>query len=200
MQEPTHILAGVIIQRSFESVRPRALALGLTAVCAFLSHGLLDRLANATYHPPNPDFNNPFWVSFHAGVVILTVVFLFVWWRRYKWGIFFAALPDLDWVFIHGREILIKLAHDHPSLQTITNHLPYYHKPYMHNLLHVVFNVWPPFKYLKVPTHRFKPWACLWEVALVLAMLAVIYFLTQNRPVPPAAIPAPAETSSPPLS
>ncbi len=179
MQEPTHILAGVIIQRSLETVRPRALGLGLTAVCAFLSHGLLDRLANATYHPPNANFEDPFWVCFHSGVLIFTIVFLIVWWRRYKWGIFFAALPDLDWVFIHGQKIF-------------HIHLAYYRKPHMHNLLHVVFDVWPPFKYLRIPSHRFNPWASLYEVSLVLAMLIAIYFLNKKRPPRMPDAPAPA--------
>ena len=188
MQAPTHILAGVIIQRSFETVRPRGLALGLTAVCAFLSHGLLDKLANATYHPPNADFNSPFWVSFHSGVLVVTIVFLVMFWRRFKWGIFFAVLPDLDWVFIHGQKIF-------------HIYIGFYQKPHMHNLLHVVFDVWPPFKYLHVPSHRFNPWACLWEVALVLAMLGVIYLFNKNRPASVAAVPA-LETTTPaaPLS
>jgi hypothetical protein len=178
MQEPTHILAGVIIQRSFETIRPRRVALGLTAVCAFLSHGLLDRLANATYHPPNADFHSVFWVCFHSGVLILTVLFLIRWWRRYKWGIFFAALPDLDWVFIHGQQIF--------HIDT-----GFYHKPYLHNFLHIIFDQKPPFSYLRVPNHRQNPWACLYEVGLVLAMLAAIHHLTKKRtapvPVPPCA-------------
>lgn len=180
MQEPTHILAGVLIQRSFQSVRPRALALTLTAACAFLSHGLLDRLANATYHPPNGSLESLFWLPFHYCVFVFTIIFLIIWWRRYKVGIFFAALPDLDWVFIHGQQIL-------------HIHKPFYQKPYMHNLLHVVFDVWPPFKYLRVPNHRFNPWACLYEVALVLAMLVAIRFLTKS---PTPAVPAVAEPAA----
>jgi uncharacterized protein (TIGR00251 family) len=156
-----------MIQRAFEPVRPRALALSLTAVVAFLSHGLLDRLANATYHPPNADFHDPFWVIFHSCILVLTIVFLVIWWRRFKWGIFFAALPDLDWVFIHGQEIF--------HIQ-----LPFYQKPIMHNLLHKVFDDMPPFSYLTVPNHRHNPWACLWEVALVLALLAVIYYQSKK--------------------
>ncbi len=174
MQAPTHILAGVLIQRSFQSVRPRALRLGLTAVCAFLSHGLLDKLANATYHPPNANFHDPFWVCFHSEVLIVTILFLVIWWRQYKWGIFFAVLPDLDWVFIHGQEIFHL-------------HLPFYHKSYMHHLLHIVFDVWPPFKWLHVPAHRFNPLACLYEAGLIASMLAGIYLLTKKKAPPTAA-------------
>jgi len=52
MQEPTHILTGVIIQKSFEGSRHPKLALGLTAVITFLSHGFLDKLSNLTYQLP----------------------------------------------------------------------------------------------------------------------------------------------------
>jgi hypothetical protein len=52
----------------------------------------------------------------------------------------------------------------------------------MHNLLHVVFDLTPPFSYLRIPNHRRNPWACLWEVALVLAMLVALYLLKRGRP------------------
>lgn len=106
MQEPTHILAGVIIQRSVQlTCGRRAGALVLTAVAAFLSHGLLDRLANFTYHPPQADFHDPFWVVFHSCVLVTSILFLYIWWRRFKIGVTFAMLPDLDWVIIHGQKI-----------------------------------------------------------------------------------------------
>ncbi len=177
MQEPTHILAGVIIQRSFEPVRPRALGMALTAVAAFLSHGLLDRLANFTYHPPKANFHSLFWVTFHSGVLICTILFLVIWWRRYWWGILFACLPDLDWVFIHGQEIFgIKV--------------PFYRTPHMHHLLGYVFDKSPPFSWMRIPSNRFNPWACLWEVGLVIAMLLLIHLPNRKRlpapePLPP---------------
>lgn len=168
MQEPTHILAGILIQRAFEPVRPRALGLGLTAVCAFLSHGLLDRLANATYHPPNANFHDPSWVCFHSSILLLTIAFLMKWWRRWKWGIFFACLPDLDWVFVHGQEIF-HFKH------------PIYTKPYMHRFLNEVFNRWLHLSKLQVPNHRMNVLACLWEVALVLLMLGALHLLNKRQ-------------------
>jgi hypothetical protein len=65
----------------------------------------------------------------------------------------------------------------------------------MHNLLHVIFDETPPFSYLTVPNHRHNPWACLYEVGLVLAMLVVIRFLTKGRP--PRIPPAPAAVAQP---
>src|SRR5580698_10492874 len=85
MQEPTHILAGVIIQKSFEGSKHPKLALGLTAIIGFLSHGFLDKLANLTYHPAKPDFHSPVWVGYHSFVVVATVAFLVLWWRKFKW-------------------------------------------------------------------------------------------------------------------
>jgi hypothetical protein len=158
MQEPTHILAGVLIQKSTQSILGRRwCGRVLMAVLAFLSHGLLDRLANMTYHPPQADFNNTFWVAFHSCVLITTILFLWIWWRPYKWCVTFAMLPDLDWVFIHGGAT-------------------FYRKPYMHNFLHIIFDETPPFSWLKVPNHRHNPWACLWEIGLIVVMLAIIRF------------------------
>lgn len=120
MQAPTHILAGVLIQKAFVWKQHRRLALGLTAVCAFLSHGLLDKLARLTYHRANPDFHSPIWVGYHAALILVTLLFLYWWWKPFKWGIIFASLPDLDRVFIHAQEIF------HFSI-------PFYRQPHLHN-------------------------------------------------------------------
>ena len=81
MQEPTHILAGVIIQKTCEKIPSRRMALATTAVVAFLSHGFLDNLARITFHPADPDFHSVFWVSYHTLVLLTTIVFLIIWWR-----------------------------------------------------------------------------------------------------------------------
>ncbi len=167
MQEPTHILAGVAIQKAFAGVKPRPLALGLTAIVAFLSHGILDKLANVTYHPPQADFHSPFWVCFHLAVVLATIAFLYYWWREYRWGITFAVLPDVDWVFIHGQEIF-------------HFRIPWYRQPHLHHLLQRMLE-WTPFAYLdRLPSNRHNPWGCLWEILLILALLMVIRFLPKK--------------------
>jgi hypothetical protein len=169
MQLPTHIITGVIIQKLCARARPRALALGLTAGLAFLSHGVLDKLAQVTYHPPAPDFHSLFWVSYHSALVLATIVFFCIWWREFRWGITFAILPDLDWVFIHGQEIFhIKI--------------PFYRQPHLHHLLHFIVDKTPPFTYLsRLPNNRHNPWACLWELLLVAALL-IVNFSLGRRP------------------
>jgi hypothetical protein len=172
VQEPTHILAGVIIERSVQlTCGRRAWTFLLTAALAFLSHGLLDKLANFTYHPPNANFHDPFWVIYHSCVLAATVLFLCIWWRTFKLGIAFAMLPDLDWVIMHGQEIF-------------HFRIPFYQRPHMHDLLGLIFDRTRPFSLLKIPSHRHNPWACLYEAALVLLMLGAIYLLTKPQPGP----------------
>jgi hypothetical protein len=158
MQAPTHILAGVLIQKGFAGKQHPRLALALTAVCAFLSHGLLDKLANLTYHRANPDFHSPVWVAYHAALVLATCLFLYWWWKPFKWGIIFAVLPDLDWVFIHAQEIF-------------HFRLGFYRQPHLHHLLGRVVDGLPPFAWLnRLPNYRQSPWAILPEVALLVAL------------------------------
>ena len=162
MQEPTHILAGVIIQKCFDWRKYRAIGLALTAIVAFLSHGLLDKVSDVTYHPANPDFHSVIWVGYHLAVVGFTILFLVIWWRRYWWGILFSMLPDFDWVFIHGQEIFhIKI--------------PFYRQPHLHHLLHWIYAQVPALSFLDhLPNHRHNPWAILWELLLVAALILVI--------------------------
>lgn len=154
MQLPTHILTGVAIQKAFERVKYRPLALVCIAVLAFLSHGLLDKLAIMTYHKPNADWNSVIWVGYHFGFLLpVTIYFFYKFWRKYKFGIMFAILPDFDWVFIHGQKI------------TGIN-IPFYKKPHIHNLLHSIFDTLFPFLN-NLPDFRFNPWTALFEIVLV---------------------------------
>ena len=177
MQEPTHILAGVIIQKCFDGAKHRKLALGLTAAAGFLSHGLLDQLARVTYHPAKPDFQSPVWVGFHTVVLAATILFLVVWWKKFKWGILFAAVPDVDWIFIHGQEIF--------HFQ-----IPFYRTPHLHNLLGFIYDKIPPFSfvthYIKLlPYNRHNPWAGLWEGLLIAALLLVSGLLAPAKSCAP---------------
>jgi len=156
------MLAGVLIQKAFGRMQHRRLALGLTAVCALLSHGVLDKLANLTYHLANPDFHSPIWVGYHAALVVVTILFLYWWWKPYKWGIIFACLPDLDWVFIHGQEIF-------------HFRIPFYRQPHLHHLLGRIVNDLPPFSWLnRLPNFRHNPWAILPEVVLLVVLATAL--------------------------
>lgn len=180
MQEPTHILTGVIIQKSFEGSKRPGLALGLTAVIGFLSHGFLDKLANVTYHPAQPDFRSLVWVGYHSFVVVATVVFLILWWKRFKWGIVFACLPDADWVFIHGRQVL------NAVFQT---HSDFYPRPYIHNFDGYIWEHVPPFSFVTpfldhLPNLRHDPLACVFEFMLVAILLLALKLIMMGKRLP----------------
>lgn len=176
MQEPTHILTGAILQKVLEG-KPRAVTVPVIAVTAFLSHGFLDKLAQITYHPAQPDFHSPFWVTYHLTLLAVTIGFLRLWWRRYKWGVTFAMLPDFDWIMVHGQEIF--------HIQ-----IPFYREPLMHHLLGYIWEKIPPFSFVtpwlgRLPNYRHQPWACLNEVLIVGGLLVVFWLLTLGKSYQP---------------
>lgn len=173
MQEPTHILTGVIIQKSLAWVKPRPVGIALTAAVAFLSHGFLDELARVTYHPADPDFHSVFWITYHSILLVTTIAFFWLFWKSYKWGVTFATLPDLDWVFIHGQQVF------HVQI-------PFYRTPHMHDFLHIIYHKIPPFTWVtaqleRLPNNRHQPWACLWEVLLVSVLLLIIRLMSMAK-------------------
>lgn len=179
MQTPTHIVAGMLIQKAFQG-KNRTVTLAATAVVGFLSHGFLDKLSRVTFHPADPDFHSAFWVGYHLSLLATAIVFLCLWWRQYKWGIIFANLPDVDWIFIHGQEIF------HFKI-------PFYRQPHVHQCLGFIYDRIPPFSYVthaidRLPNERHNPWACLWEVLLVVLMLVAFWLLTLAKSYRPGEI------------
>lgn len=170
MQAPTHILTGSIITEAFKPMKNRVVASLLIAVCAFLSHGLLDKFAIMTYHRPDAELDNPVWVGYHAGVLVATILFIRWWWKDYKLGIIFAMLPDVDWIFIHGQKI-------------IGINIPWYKSAHIHSIVHFVFdNLWPFYYLQNLPDYRFEPITALGEIfLLVILYYAGLRFLRQKN-------------------
>ena len=106
METPTHILIGALIQQSVEKRVPRRLVPWASAPLALLSHGVLDKLARFTYHPPEAEWRDPFWRAFHATVLVGSIVLFRRFGRRYTWGVSLAVAQDLEWVLAHGAEAI----------------------------------------------------------------------------------------------
>ena len=72
--------SGIIIQYlvfNYLKIFPIWALIIITIVFGFLSHAILDPLAaKFTYHPPEANWHDIFWVSYHLGIYILTI-FLF---------------------------------------------------------------------------------------------------------------------------
>lgn len=160
MQAPTHILAGVIINRIFKWRNYKPVGLLLTFICCLSVHGIFDKLALSVYQP-EANFNDPVWLLYHIFMWLASIVLLYIFWRDYKWGIIFSLLPDIDWVIL--------------GVQHLFNfNIPFYNVPWFHFTLNYLLN-FPPFTYLdKLPDNRNNPWAFVWEFALI-ALLVFIY-------------------------
>ena len=102
MQTPTHIVIGALIQKTVERHVPPWMVPWVSAPLALLSHGVLDKLARFTYHPPKADWRDPFWCAFHAVVLVGSVLLFRRYGRRFKWGVGFAVTQDIEWVLAHG--------------------------------------------------------------------------------------------------
>jgi hypothetical protein len=99
MQLPTHFVTGVLIDKLVRGLHlpPPAGPLTTAAAC-YLSHGVLDKLARATYHPPDP-LNDPFWKGYHHQILPAFTWFSVLWFGPRHWfAMLCSALPDLDWV------------------------------------------------------------------------------------------------------
>jgi hypothetical protein len=97
----THLLAGILIQILCFKFFQSPLNCLLTFVFAFLSHFILDSFTNITYHTPDPQKGNKFWVFWrifdYSGTAIISIMFFF----PYVLGMLFANLMDVvDWVIL----------------------------------------------------------------------------------------------------
>ena len=101
MQTPTHILIGALVQKTVERYAPQPLVPWASAPLALLSHGVIDKLARFTYHPPEAQLDDPFWRAFHAAVLAGSVILFRRYGRRFRWGVYGATAQDLEWVAAH---------------------------------------------------------------------------------------------------
>jgi hypothetical protein len=166
MQGPTHVLIGSALQKWGMERQSWWLSNLIFIPICLLGHSICDHFAKLTYHPPQPDFKDVFWVVYHLAQLLLFVLFLFKFWKSYKVGIFFSLFPDFDWIFIHGAK-LFGIQH------------PIYDKPYLHQSLHYVIDHVPPFSYLQ----RFPDLTAHKELVIgeILLLGLLFYFLSKPQ-------------------
>ena len=162
MQAPTHILAGVIINRLFKWRNYKLVGLLLTFICCMFAHAFFDQLALSVYRQPEPQFNDPFWLIYHLAMWLGSIVLLYIFWRDYKWGIIFSLIPEFDWLVL--------------GIQHVFHFdIPFYQMPWIHFSLNYILVQIPPFNYMDMlPDNRNNPWACIWELLLI-AVLAFAF-------------------------
>ena len=158
MQAPTHIMAGVIINRLFKWRDYKLVGLFFTLIFCLLAHAIFDKLAMSVYRQPEPDFSNPFWLIYHLFMWLSSIVLLYIFWRDYKWGIIFSLFPEVDWVILGVQHLF------HFDIS-------FYQMPWIHFSLNYVIDQIPPFNYIDMlPDNRDNPLACIWELLLIIVL------------------------------
>lgn len=163
MQLPTHFITGVLIDQLLQrSIVPSKARPALLAAGCYLSHGLLDKLARATYHPPDP-LDDPFWIAYHKQVLPLFTWFTALWFGPKHWfAMLWAALPDLDWVV---RGLSARLGW----------RIPGWNRPILNESLHTALDHVPIVNRLnQLPDLRYDRRGALVEAGLVTFLLALV--------------------------
>jgi hypothetical protein len=169
VQAPTHIVTGILIERTFRHIAQRPLRLMLTGTTALLSHGVLDKLARGTYHPADPQLDSVVWVSYHTTLALLTVILLRRYGMRYTPGILLATLPDIDWLILHSSELL-------------NRQIPGWDTASIHTMLAALIELLPCVRWVEaLPDLRHNPWGILVEIGLLAFLLGGLRH-GQHRP------------------
>ena len=96
----THLLAGILIQVLCFNIFYFPLNFLFTILLAFLSHFILDAFVDITYHTPDPQKGDKFWLSWriidYVGTIITSIFFI-----PYILGMILANLVDIvDWIIL----------------------------------------------------------------------------------------------------
>jgi hypothetical protein len=168
MQLPTHFVAAVLIDKSISQTHlPRLPRLVITAAACYLSHGVLDKLARATYHPPDP-LPDHFWGFYHHYVLpAITGIITTMYAPQHALAMFFSGMPDLDWV-------LRGLSAGGKRFQ--------WDGPVMNEGLHHLLDKVPVINQLnRLPNLRLKRYGVLVELGLVAWMFTLIKLIEKRR-------------------
>jgi hypothetical protein len=119
MQAVVHFQTGIFIQLLCFIYLPVSFAILFTIIFAFLSHFIVDSAAKATYHPPTPQREDKFWITWmyiSNGITIAFVVWVIVigmFWFFFLGGFFSILVDIVDWGIL--RPIQTKKKKDNKS-------------------------------------------------------------------------------------
>jgi len=168
MQGSTHLVTGILIQKSLKKIQPLPLQYSAVAALAILSHGILDRLARATFHPSSPLVNDPIWVISHLAFGILTVFIIVRFWRGFKLAMVCSVLCDLDWAL---RAVLQLCS------------LSFGSKPPLHTLLARFIDIFVPVKIWDVlPNWNLAHQGLIVEAVLFALLIGLIRVVGRRNP------------------
>jgi hypothetical protein len=168
MQTPTHLVTGVLIQKAIRKVQPIYLRYFLVVFLTVMSHGIMDRLARFTYHPPMPLIGDWFWVSYHIVIAFLTIYIFVKYWRKYKIGLISSIFPDFDWVILHSSSFF--------SFQ-----VPFWKEPVLHKFFSFL-DFLPPLSFLHtLPDWNLEREGAVLEFAVLATLVTFIYSIKEKK-------------------
>ncbi len=106
MQAPTHILTGILIQKTVRPIKSASVRTGTIITLGAASHLLLDKFARLTYHPADPMPRDGFWLAHYTLTLASAGVLVGKHRKEYKTGMLAAVIPDFDWVLVWGLKLL----------------------------------------------------------------------------------------------
>jgi hypothetical protein len=144
----------------------------LIILLAIISHGILDKFARFTYHPPMPLIEDWFWVSYHLAIALLTIYTFLRYWDRYKLGLIFSVLPDFDWIILHSSDFF--------SFQ-----IPFWSEPILHKFFFGFLDLFP-FNLNFLPDWTSERVSVILELALLAILFAFIHSREKEKLKKPA--------------
>ena len=106
MQAPTHILTGILIQKTARNIKSPSVRTGTIITLGAASHLLLDKFARLTYHPADPLPRDGFWLAHYTLTMTSAGILVGTHRKGYKTGMLAAVIPDFDWVLVWGLKLL----------------------------------------------------------------------------------------------
>ena len=160
MEGITHFLTGILILKYLKGKIKHPYDKILIIVLSFLSHGILDSLARATYHPSNALLNDPIWWIWHITVYVLGLAVFIHYFKECWYALIASSLPDIwDWGIIR------------PTRDWIIQDPSWGASFFMHQYIYIIPRAW--FDWL--PDMNLNPIGIIPEIILIIILSFLIY-------------------------
>jgi hypothetical protein len=164
MQLITHLLVGVIIQILCFKYLIFPLNLLLTIVFAFLSHFIVDIFSKITYHTPEPQRGDKFWLSWQIltyGSGIIALIFLY----PYIIGMLFANFVDIiDWLILRPLD----------KKRNKDKLIDYKNNYYFHKIIDKIREK----LFFWLPNWNYNKYAVIPEITIIISLGILIFYFT----------------------
>ncbi len=162
MQAPTHLATGIFIDKVVPDIQPRIVRSMVIAFLSLGSHSCLDAVSGLTYHPPESSPDDPFWLAYHTGLIVLALSIVRRNQQKHKLAMACSVLPDLEW-------FLVKI----PDGFRIR--VPFWRRPILHELLSkALYSISPVRQLNRLPNLKQNRAAAVSELVVLILLTCLI--------------------------